>query len=196
MAKKDKKPEVKLERVYNVPLRKEWLKVPKYRRAKKALTALKQFLAKHMKADISNVKIEKYANLKVWERGMKNPPHHIKVIAKKDDTGVVRAELEGAPVEKKKEIPKKAEKKPAEKKPEEKKPKAKPEEKKKEEPVKEEKPAEKKEEVKEAKPEEKIEEPKPEKTEKEKEVEQKVEELEKQGSTSVKANKKPAEKKE
>ena len=46
-----------LERTYNVPLRKEFLKVPKYKRAKKAVKALKQFLAKHMKSD--NVKIGK-----------------------------------------------------------------------------------------------------------------------------------------
>ena len=44
-----------LERTYNVPLRKEFLKVPKYKRAKKAVTALKQFLVKHMKSD--NIKI-------------------------------------------------------------------------------------------------------------------------------------------
>lgn len=159
MAKKEKKPEIKLERVYNIPLRREWLKVPRYKRAKKAVTALRQFLAKHMKADIKNIKIEKYVNLKIWEHGMKNPPHHIKVVAKKDDAGIVKAELEGAPVEEKKElpkkIPKKEEKPKEEKKPEEKKPEAKPEEK---------KPEEKKEEVKEEK---KVEEKKPEEKPKE-----------------------------
>ena len=48
MAAAEKKPEIVLERTYNVPLRKEWLKVPKYKRAKKAVTALRQFLVKHM----------------------------------------------------------------------------------------------------------------------------------------------------
>ena len=42
--------EVVLERTYNVPLRREWLKAPKYKRSKKAIAALKQFVAKHMKA--------------------------------------------------------------------------------------------------------------------------------------------------
>ncbi len=126
MAKKEKKPEVKLERVYNVPLRRQWLKVPRYKRAKKAVNALREFLAKHMKSDINNIRIEKYANLKLWERGIKNPPHHIKVVARKDNEAIVRAELEGAP-EEKKEAPKKAPKKPAEaKKIEEKKPEKKP----------------------------------------------------------------------
>ena len=37
MAKeKIKEPKVVLERTYNVPLRKEWLKAPKWKRAKKA----------------------------------------------------------------------------------------------------------------------------------------------------------------
>lgn len=99
-----------IERTYNVPLRKEWLKAPMYRRAKKAGKALKEFLARHMKVDIDNVKIGRYANLKVWERGIRNPPHHIKVNVTKDDEGIVRAEIVGAPVEKgsdKKEKPKK-----------------------------------------------------------------------------------------
>lgn len=115
MAKEKKKAEkekkIVLERVYNVPLRKEFLKVPKYKRSKKAITALKQFLVRHMKSD--KIKIGKYSNLKIWENGIKNPPHHIKVVVKKDEEGNVFAELEGAPVEKpaepvkKKEAPKK-----------------------------------------------------------------------------------------
>lgn len=120
---KKKKVEIKLERVYNVPLRRQWLKAPLYRRAKRAISALRQFLARNMKTDIKQVRIGKYANLKMWERGIRFPPHHIKVIAKKDEEGFVLAELEGAPVEKKagekKQKPKKEEPKP-EAKPEEK----------------------------------------------------------------------------
>ena len=86
-----------LERTYNVPLRKEFLKVPKYKRAKKAVKALKQFLVKHMKSD--NVKIGKYLNDEIWKHGIKNPPHHVKLNAVKDKEGLVTAELVGAPVE-------------------------------------------------------------------------------------------------
>lgn len=106
-----------IERTYNVPLRTEWLKVPKYRRAKKAMTALRQFLVKHMKSE--NVKIGKYANELVWERGIKSPPHHIKVNVTKDDEGKVYAELVGAPVEAPKEEPKKKKAEDREKKKEE-----------------------------------------------------------------------------
>ncbi len=90
-----------LERTYNVPLRKEFMKAPKYRRAKKALNALREFLARHMKSD--NVKIGLYLNKKIWERGFRHPPHHIKLTAIKDEKGVVTAELFGAPKPKPKE---------------------------------------------------------------------------------------------
>ena len=91
--KKGEKTEIVLERVYNVPLRKEWLKVPKYKRAKKAVKALKEFIQKHMKSE--DVRIGKHANLEVWKHGIKNPPHHIKVKAVKDNKDVVRVEIEG-----------------------------------------------------------------------------------------------------
>jgi len=96
---------VVLERNFNVPLRREFLKSPKYKRGKKAVTALRSYLVRHMKSD--NIKIGKYANLKIWEKGIRNPPHHIKIVAKKTEKGVVSAELEGAPVEVKPEPVKK-----------------------------------------------------------------------------------------
>ena len=107
MAKKEEEAKIVLERTYNVPLRRRWVNVPEYKRAKKAVTTLREFLIKHMKSD--NVKLGKYVNELLWKHGMRNPPHHVKVIAKKDDKGVVFAELEGAPVEKEEE-PKKKEK--------------------------------------------------------------------------------------
>ena len=109
MAKKEEKEaKIVLERKYNVPLRKEWLKSPRWRRSKKAVKALKEFLAKHMKSD--NVKLGKYVNELVWKHGIKNPPHHVEVEATKDSEGKVFADLVGAPKpEKPKEVKKKAE---------------------------------------------------------------------------------------
>lgn len=104
-----------LKRVYNIPLRKEWLKTPKYKRAKKAVTAVKEFLVKHMKSE--NIKLGQHLNKKVWARGIKNPPHHVEVNVTKDAEGVVKAELVGfefdeKPVEKvTKKVNKKDEKK-------------------------------------------------------------------------------------
>lgn len=101
--KKKEKEEKKvvLERAYVVPLRKEWLKAPRWRRAKKAVKALQEFAVKHMKAD--SVKLGKYVNLEIWKHGIQNPPHKVKVNCSKDDKGTVTVELVGAPVEKKEE---------------------------------------------------------------------------------------------
>ena len=89
-----------LERTYNVPLRKEFQKAPMYRRAKKAVIALREFLMRHMKA--SEVKVGPALNHMIWARGIKHPPHHVKVNAVRDDAGVVKAELFGVKWEEKK----------------------------------------------------------------------------------------------
>ncbi len=82
----------KLERSYSIPLRREIMKSPKYRRAKKAVTSVKEFLQKHMKAE--TIKIGPQLNLKLWERGIQNPPTKIKVHATRENN-VVKVELEG-----------------------------------------------------------------------------------------------------
>ena len=94
MAKKAEVKKVeKLEREYNVPLRKGWLKAPKYKRSKKAVTTLREFLIKHMKCE--DVKIGPKVNQLIWKNGIKNPPHHVKVKAIRTDENVVLAELSG-----------------------------------------------------------------------------------------------------
>ena len=85
-----------LERTYNVPLRKEFMKVPKYKRARKAVIAVKEFVSKHMKAN--DVKLGKFLNEKIWERGIKRPPHHVEINVKPNKDGILIAELVGAPV--------------------------------------------------------------------------------------------------
>lgn len=97
------------ERTYVIPLRKEWLKTVKYKRAKKAVRAIKEFLMRHMKAaEMDKVKIGTYLNLELWKHSIKRPPSRVKITATKDDKGVVWAELVGAPkAEKKAEAPKK-----------------------------------------------------------------------------------------
>lgn len=110
-----------LERTYNVPLRKEFMKAPKYKRTMKAVKALREFLQRHMKCE--NVKIGRYANMELHKCGRRHPPHHIQVNAVKTtekikgkDIEIVKAELVGAPVEKKEPS---LEKKPREEKKEE-----------------------------------------------------------------------------
>lgn len=109
MAKKEETSKKVLERVYVIPLRRETLKVPPFKKANKAAKTVRQFISKHMKSD--NVLIGKYLNLKIWQHGARNPPHKLKVNATKDDKGKVFVELVDAPKEK----PKVEEKKPAKK---------------------------------------------------------------------------------
>ena len=93
MAKKETTTIV-LERTYNIPLRREFQKAPRWRRTKKAVIAAREFLQKHMKSD--TVLLGTSVNEELWKHGIRNPPHHIKVTAVKDDKGIVRAELFGA----------------------------------------------------------------------------------------------------
>ena len=82
----------KLERTYNIPLRREFVNTPKYKRAKRAVSAVRLFLRKHMKSD--NIKIGQELNKRIWNNGIKNPPHHVHITAVKEgDT--VKAELVG-----------------------------------------------------------------------------------------------------
>jgi large subunit ribosomal protein L31e len=100
--KKDKKNKgevVELEREYVVPLKKGVLKAPKYRRAKKAVKVLKEFMVRHMNVrdrDLRKVKIDRYLNNELWFRGIKKPANKIKVKAKKID-GIVYVELAEVP---------------------------------------------------------------------------------------------------
>lgn len=105
----DKKtPEITLERTYNIPLRREYLKVQNWRRTEKAVTATREFLKRHMKAEsIENVKLGKELNEELWKHGLKNPPHHVKVTVTKDKEGLVRAELFGVKKEEEKKEKKK-----------------------------------------------------------------------------------------
>ena len=82
-----------LERTYIVPLRKAVNKSPDYKRAKKAVNVLRDFIGKHMKSD--DVRIGEKANLEIRKHGIKNSTGKIKVTAVKDKDDAVRAELFG-----------------------------------------------------------------------------------------------------
>jgi len=80
------------EKEYIVPLRRKFIKTPKYRRVPKAIKALKKFIARHLKLydkDFSKIKIDKYLNEEMWFRGIKKPPHKIKVKVKKEQDKII-----------------------------------------------------------------------------------------------------------
>ncbi|MBI5872305.1 60S ribosomal protein L31 [archaeon] len=89
---------------YIIPLRKEWLKVPIYKRTRYAVHSIRRFISKHLKVD--DVRICKELNLKIWERGNRHPPHKIKVTAvieEKDKEKYAIVNLFGSPLKLKEE---------------------------------------------------------------------------------------------
>ncbi|MFC1730899.1 50S ribosomal protein L31e [candidate division KSB1 bacterium] len=99
-----------LERTYTIPLRRFWLNAPKNKRAKRAVSAVKNFLARHMKQeDPSQIKIGSKLNHLLWEKGIKNPPGKVKVTVIKEDDGLVKVELFGHKYVVKKKVEKKEE---------------------------------------------------------------------------------------
>jgi len=83
-----------IKREYNIPLRRKYLLVPKYKRTNKAVSTVKEFIAKHMKSE--DVKLGDSLNVAIWKHGGRNPPHHVEVVAEKNEKGVVSVDLKGA----------------------------------------------------------------------------------------------------
>ena len=78
------------ERVYTVPLVKA--RVGRgYRRAKRAVKVLRDFISKHMKSD--DVKIMAEVNEEIWKNGIRNPPRRIRVKALRNEENQVRVYL-------------------------------------------------------------------------------------------------------
>ena len=75
-----------LERIYTVPLKEAW-NAQRYRRSERAMMVLKAFTVRHMKA--TTVTIDTSVNEAIWARGIKSPPHKIRVKMTKDDEGAV-----------------------------------------------------------------------------------------------------------
>ncbi len=78
-------------RIMNIPLRTEWIKVPRTKRSKRALGTIREFVSRHMKS--YDVKISQKVNEKVWIRGIHKPPAKIRVKVSTDKDGVVRVML-------------------------------------------------------------------------------------------------------
>lgn len=69
---------------HTIPLRKDYLKVPKHRRSKRAISKIKRYVKKHAK--VEEVKIGNDLNKYVWKDGIKNPPGKVEVEILKDDS--------------------------------------------------------------------------------------------------------------
>ncbi len=80
-----------LEREYIIPLRRAWLKAPRYERMRIAIRTIRRFIARHMKIpdrDLKKVKLDVFFNNELWFRGTKKPPAKVKVKAIKENNVV------------------------------------------------------------------------------------------------------------
>ncbi len=80
------------EQIYTIPLR-EARKVPVWKRANRAVIEVRKYLVKHMKTELTQVKLDKTINELLWEKGCEKPPLSIRVRAVKFADGEVQAEL-------------------------------------------------------------------------------------------------------
>src|SRR6056297_696422 len=72
----------KLEREYVIPLREKCRPVTRYKKTPKAVKTVKKFLVRHMQIrdkDLNKIKIDRFLNEQLWERGIKKPLHKVKV---------------------------------------------------------------------------------------------------------------------
>lgn len=89
----------KTEQEYVIPLRGKFQHVARYKKTPKAVKTIKEFIARHMKIydrDLNKIRLDKYLNEFLWARGIKNPVHKIKVLAKKEGD-IVKVELVDLP---------------------------------------------------------------------------------------------------
>lgn len=83
-----------LTRTYVVPLG-VVTETPAYRRSKKAITIIREFATRHMKA--TEVKINPDVNEHIWSRGIKHPPRRVTLEMERDEEGVVTIKLPPKP---------------------------------------------------------------------------------------------------
>ena len=82
------------EKVFTIPLR-HVFEGSRLKRAKRAITAVRTFLTKHMKAE--DVSVGKSINEAIWARGIQKPPRRVRVHAIKDGD-VIFSELIGVEI--------------------------------------------------------------------------------------------------
>ena len=91
-----------VERIITIPMRATKM-APRTKRAARAIKEIRDNIARHMKADVEKIWIDKSLNEKIWERGIQNPPRKITVKEVKFEDGLVEVSLV-VPVETKENV--------------------------------------------------------------------------------------------
>lgn len=79
-------------KLVTIPLSKVKHKVPRGKRAQKAVKFLKESVARNMKVDTKSISIEKGVNELIWSKGIQKPPSKIKVAVSQEE-GRVKVSL-------------------------------------------------------------------------------------------------------
>lgn len=86
----------KKEMEHIIPLRREFVKTSRHKRAPRAIRTIKEYVQRHSK--IPEVRIGKALNHLIWKDGIKNPPGKAHVLIKEED-GFASVELVGTKYE-------------------------------------------------------------------------------------------------
>ena len=79
------------EKILTVNLRKDLVKVSRWKRTKDYSRLFRQLMKRKFKTE--KVKIDGKLNEKIWKRGIENPPLKIRVKVLKQDDGIVKVGL-------------------------------------------------------------------------------------------------------
>jgi len=82
-----------LEREYVIPLRDAY-RVPRGKRASKAIRLIRRFVSRHL--HVGTVIVDPALNMVIWSRNREKPPRRVKVVVKKIDEDTARVELPSA----------------------------------------------------------------------------------------------------
>lgn len=80
------------EKIYTVPLRtgRSGLRTE---RTRTAIKHIKEYVARHMKGDVENVWVDPRLNEAIWSKGIKHPPHKVRVKVLKFEDDLIEVSL-------------------------------------------------------------------------------------------------------
>ena len=81
-----------VERILTIPLS-DVKNIPRTKRAPVAVRKVREFVGRHMKADLEEVWLDDTINHAIWARGIQKPPSKLRVRAIKFEDGLVEVSL-------------------------------------------------------------------------------------------------------
>jgi large subunit ribosomal protein L31e len=79
------------EKILTINLRKNILKVAKWRRGKCYSKIFQELVKNQLKTD--KIKVDKKVNERIWRKGIENPPTKLRIKSVKQNDGITRIEL-------------------------------------------------------------------------------------------------------